>query len=150
METPQNNIDFHAPSETMVTASRGVKQRYTSPTSPSSLQIWRCKRLFHRKAFLVQYRNLPSFYVVCNFCTEISSAFLSKKVGVTLYTYTDRQALQKRNYMLKVYDLSTFVHLRNPALNFLNFLSNRVLLSYKPLFYRKTSIPSPSCVKYWL
>ena len=36
--------------------------------------------------------------------------------------------------------LSTFIRLRNSLLNFLVFLSNRVLLSYKPLPYKKRVI----------
>ena len=37
-------------------------------------------------------------------------------------------------------NLSTFLAFRNPVLNFLNFLSSRALLSYKPLSYRKPCI----------
>ena len=37
-------------------------------------------------------------------------------------------------------NLSTFIRLRNSLLNFLVFLSNRVLLSYKPLPYKKRVI----------
>ena len=33
--------------------------------------------------------------------------------------------------------LATFLALKNPVLNFLNFLSSGVLLSYKPLSYKK-------------
>ena len=33
--------------------------------------------------------------------------------------------------------LPTFLAFRNPVLNFLNFLNSRVLLSYKPLSYKK-------------
>ena len=39
--------------------------------------------------------------------------------------------------ILKVYDLSTFLGLRNSLLYFLKFLSSRLLLSYKPLSYEK-------------
>ena len=35
-------------------------------------------------------------------------------------------------------NLTTFLGLKYPVLNFLNFLSSRALLSYKPLSYKKT------------
>ena len=34
-------------------------------------------------------------------------------------------------------NLSTFLGLKNPVFNFLNLMRSRVLLSYKPLSYRK-------------
>ena len=34
---------------------------------------------------------------------------------------------------------ATFLGLKNPVMNFRSFLSGRVLLSYKPRFYEKTS-----------
>ena len=34
-------------------------------------------------------------------------------------------------------NLSNFLGLKNPRLNFVNFLSSRVLLSYKPFSYKK-------------
>ena len=36
--------------------------------------------------------------------------------------------------------LSTFLAFRNPVLNFLNILNSRLLLSYKPLSYKKTCL----------
>ena len=36
--------------------------------------------------------------------------------------------------------LSIFLRLKNPILNFFNFMSNRVLLSYKPLSYKRACI----------
>ena len=39
-------------------------------------------------------------------------------------------------------NLSTFLGLKNPILNFLNFLGSRALLSYKPLSYKTTCISS--------
>ena len=35
-------------------------------------------------------------------------------------------------------NISTFLGLKNQVLNFLNFSSSRVLLSYKPLSHKKT------------
>ena len=37
-------------------------------------------------------------------------------------------------------NLSTFLGLKNPVLNFLNYLSSRALLSYKQLSYKKMCI----------
>ena len=38
-------------------------------------------------------------------------------------------------------NLSTFLALRNPVLNFVNFLSSRALLSYKPISYKQVPWP---------
>ena len=59
-------------------------------------------------------------------------------VRVALQCYTGRWALmivscEYLNFK-GINDLLTFLGVKTPVLNFLNFLSNLALLSYKPLF----------------
>ena len=44
--------------------------------------------------------------------------------------------------------LSTVLALRNPVLNFLNYLSSRALLSYKPLSFKKACIFIIRCANF--
>ena len=47
----------------------------------------------------------------------------------------EMMGLYENSSFIMYMNLSTFLGLKNPILNFLNFLSSRVLLSYKPLSY---------------
>ena len=51
---------------------------------------------------------------------------------MTFYTQTNR--------ILNTYTLKNFLSLKIPVLNFLNFLSSQVLLSYKPLSLKKSAL----------
>ena len=56
------------------------------------------------------------------------------------------------NQILNTYTLMNFHTSHNPAINFLKFLSPRVILSYKPFSYRKgfiSFIRGLKCNFYW-
>ena len=57
-----------------------------------------------------------------------------------VYGSNQRETGLYENLNFESMNLSTFLGLKNPVLNFLNFSSSRVLLSYKPFSYKNKRV----------